>query len=110
MMLKLATIVLLACAACHSNETKPPQRINVEVTGSPECLGRATGRLGLPAVTMPVWSNDHGTMEFGPFEATKFSEVVKRLQATKCVQAIRQRPCANGLSDVDMCDAPERRN
>ena len=110
MTLKLATVVLLACAACHSDETKPPQRVNIEVTGSPECLGSVVGRLDLPAVTMPVWSNDRGTMEFGPFEAAEFSKAVKRLRTTKCVQAIRQRPCANGLSDVDMCHAPERRS
>ena len=110
MTLKLATVVLLACTACHRDETETPQRLNIEVTGSPECLGLATGRLGLPAATMPVWSNGRGTMEFGPFEATQFSKVVKQLHATRCVQAIRQRPCANGLSDIDMCNAPARRS
>ena len=108
MRLKLATFVLLACAACHKGETEPPQQVNIEVTGSPECLGNVVGRIGLPAVTMPIWSNNRGAMEFGPFQATAFSNVVKRLRTTKCVQAIRQRPCANGLSDVDMCNAPER--
>jgi hypothetical protein len=99
MTLKRSTVALFTCAACHAGETEPPQRVNIEVTGSPQCLANVAGRLDLPAVTMPVWSGRLGRLEFGPVEATGFSKVVGLLRTTKCVQAIRQQPCATGLSD-----------
>ena len=107
MKLKLATVVLLACAACHERETKSPQRVNIEVIGSPECLGSTIGRLGFPAATMPVWSAHIGTMELGPFDTLEFPRVVKQLRTMKCVRAIRQRPCATPMTDVETCSAPD---
>ena len=107
MKLKLATVALLACASCHERETKSPQRVNIEVTGSPECLGSTIGRLDLPAATMPVWSAHLGTMELGPFDATEFPKAVKQLRTTKCVRAIQQRPCATPMTDVGTCNALE---
>jgi hypothetical protein len=110
MTIKLAIVAVFTCAACHAGETEPPQRVNIEVTGSPQCLASVVGLLDLPAATMPVWSGRFGRMEFGPVEATGFSGVVGLLRTTKCVQAIRQRPCATRLSDLDTCNAPKRRS
>ena len=107
MKLKLATVALLACAACHERETKSAQRLNIEVIGSPECLGSTVGRLDLPAATMPIWSDHLGSMELGPFDAVEYPKVVKQLRTTKCVRAIRQRPCATPMTDVGTCNALE---
>lgn len=105
---KLAAVTLLTFAACDRGEIEPPQRVNIEVTGSPECLARVFNRIGLSAATMPVWSDHIGAMEFGPVETIKVSKAVDRLRTTKCIQSIKQRPCANPLSDVDKCNARER--
>jgi hypothetical protein len=60
---KLVTVALFTCAAFLVGETEPPQRVNIEVTGSPQCLANVAGRLDLPAVTMPIWSGSLGRME-----------------------------------------------
>lgn len=105
---KLAAVTLLTFAACDRGKIEPPQRVNIEVTGSPECLARVVNRIGLSAATMPLWSDHIGTMEFGPVEAVMVPKAVDRLRTTKCMQSIKQRPCANPLSDVDICNARER--
>lgn len=106
MRLQVATAALLACAACDRGATEPPKRVNIEVTGSAECLGSLVSDLDLRMATTPVFTDNIGRMEFGPIEATEFPKVVDRLRAAKCVQVIRQLPCTTPLSDIDWCNAP----
>ena len=108
MTFKLAIVALLICTACHSSETEPPQRKNIEVVGASECLSSITIALELPIATSPVWVDRIGTVEFGPFGAKNFFRVMEQLRREECVRAIRQRPCKNEGSDVNTCSTPER--
>lgn len=109
MRIQVLLVVLLACAGCGRAVTQPPKRVNIEVTGSAQCLGNIAADLGLSTATMPVFTNQVGRVEFGPVEATEFSKLVDQIRAAKCVQAIQQRPCATPLSDADTCNAPALR-
>lgn len=108
MRLKVEIVALLACASCDGGESAPRKRVTIEIAGGAQCLGSMTGALDLPAATMPVWTNHLGRIELGPFGAAELPGVINRLQAMKCVQAIRQRPCATPLTDIDRCSAPSR--
>ena len=104
------TAVLLT-SACTGAEVSTPERINIEVTGSPECLSTAYATLddhGVGAATVPVWARGIGKIEFGPIEIHRAPEVRSWLSAAACVEAVRQRPCSTPLTDVDFCNAPKR--
>jgi hypothetical protein len=107
----ICTAALLTTGACTGAEITTPERINIEVTGSAECLATANVTLmdyGVDAATMPEWEQGIGKMEFGPIEVKRVPEVRRRLSAAACVRAIRQRPCSTPLTDVDFCNAPQR--
>ncbi|QAY78162.1 hypothetical protein [Sphingosinicella sp. BN140058] len=101
----------LLTSACTDGEVGTPERINVEVTGSPECLSTVYASLndhGIAAATMPAWEKGIGKMEFGTIEIHRAPEVRSWLTTAACVRAIRQRPCSTPLTDVDFCNAPKR--
>jgi hypothetical protein len=108
MKLKLVTLTFLTLASCHKEEARPPQRVNIEVTGSPECLAEVVGSTELPTATFIVWTDNVGKMEFGPVESSKASKAMDQLRATKCIKTVRRRPCRIQTTDADACPIPER--
>lgn len=108
----ICIVTLFAAGACKENQKPYPERLNIEVTGFPQCLGQMVvwfGDYDIPAVTMPKWRNDHiGTMEFGPVDVVKLTHVERSLNAVTCVRALRRRPCSSPLTDVEQCTASAR--
>lgn len=87
-----------------------PERVNLEVSGSPECLAlavHAMDEIDVSFATAPVFSNAVGQMQFGPVEGEQLQAANLKLQELSCVRAIRQRPCATPTTDVNWCDAPK---
>lgn len=80
---------------CHELPIeRAPERVNVEVTASPECLATATTALGdidmnIAVAVMPVWRDGTGRMEFGPVGPAKLSQVETKLDAISCIRSIR---------------------
>jgi hypothetical protein len=105
-----ALILTSAAAACHggANGKPPPEQVNLELTGTPECLADAMVKLHVelqvPFATLPVWSKDQiGRQEFGPIETKDLRRVREGLRSITCLRQIRQRPCATPLTDVVFC-------
>jgi hypothetical protein len=107
---RVSSLALLVTAACSRAPVEPaPQRINVEATGSSECLAEVTGALSdlhIAVAVMPVWQDDVGRMEFGPIELDQLNQVDRKLRAISCIQSFRQRACSTPNTDVDFCNAP----
>lgn len=106
-----ALSITLACAGCDQVEKAPPsQRLNIELTGTPECLAHVgidlLSDLQISPATMPVWSTRIGRQEFGPVEVSELPAVKRKLRSSACLRAIRQRPCATPLTDVAFCLDP----
>ncbi len=109
--LGFALSIMLACAGCDQVESAPPpQRLNIELTGTPECLAHVgidlLSDLQISPATMPVWSTGIGRQEFGPVEVGELPAVKRKLRSSACLKAIRQRPCATPLTDVAVCLDP----
>ncbi len=103
--------IMLACAGCDQAETAPPpQRLNIELTGPPECLAHVgidlLSDLHISPATMPVWSTGIGRQEFGPVEVGELPAVKRKLRSSSCLKAIRRRPCSTPLTDVAFCLDP----
>lgn len=96
----------LACTSCASPDSlaqEQSDRVNLEVTGSPERLARSAGYLDLPMATMPAWKGHVGRMELGPVERASVPRVVREVRKVGCVTSIRERPCRTPLTDVASC-------
>ena len=104
----IIVLMLLLAAGCHSADkiSMERQKVNIEVTGTPECLARVVKQMvdrGSGVPVLPKWSGGIGSMEVGPVEARQYNETVNALGALACVKAVRSRPCATPNSDLKVC-------
>ena len=99
--------LLLACAACGDRSKPPgPRSFNLEVTGSPTCLASVTVALTKHHIGLaegPVWRDHVGTMEVGPIETERFSEISRFIASAKCVARVRRRACSASYTDIQVC-------
>lgn len=91
----LAAVLLLLPVACGGAAPEVPKRINIAVTGTPQCLADAMHALGdnVGLARMPDWKGGIGTMEFGPFQERDYIELASRLRQRSCIHRFEQRPC-----------------
>ena len=106
--MKAAPLCFLgALAACqNSPPVKPKQLLNIEFTGSPECLAGITGKLldmDVDLARAPVWSKNICKMEMGPIDRSKLPTVIATIGEQACAKDVRTRPCATPLSDLLIC-------
>lgn len=106
--MKAAPLCFLgALAACqNSPPVKPKQLLNIEFTGSPECLAGITSKLldmDVGLARAPVWSKGVGKMEMGPTDRSKLPAVIATINEQACAKDVQTRPCATPLSDVVIC-------
>jgi hypothetical protein len=98
---------LCALAACQdSPPVEPKQLLNVELTGSPECLAGIMSKLldiDVGLARGPVWSKGRGKMEVGPIDQSKLPTVIATISEQTCARDVRRRPCATPSSDVQIC-------
>lgn len=84
-----------------------PERFNVEISGSPECLAIVSGSLmdfGISSATIPEWSRPgFGSQQFGPVEVQDYAAVKKMLKGKICLKGARTKPCSTPLTDVRWC-------
>jgi hypothetical protein len=96
--------LLALVGACKGQQ--PPQKINIEVVGTPECLGAVTKIMAdtnIGVARIPEWVNGVGTMEIGPIASADYGSTVKIVRSRSCAKAIRSRPCATPDSDINVC-------
>lgn len=96
--------LLALVGACKDQQ--PPQKINIEVVGTPECLGAVTRIMAdtnIGFARIPEWVNGTGTMEIGPIASADYGSTVKIVRSQSCAKAIRSRPCATPYSDINVC-------
>lgn len=94
-------------AACQSDPPSTHKHLlNLEVTGSAECLGEVVSALLDTDVGLahePVWSNGIGRMEVGPIDRSKLQAVTAKISERGCAKDVRIRPCSTPNSDLEIC-------
>ena len=107
---RLLLTILVACTACDKGQKPTPERMNLSVSGSPECLAEVYVRINKYARdgSAPVWAKSGGTgeIEFGALDQSRFEEVRDELRPLSCVRRIQKLPCSMLSSDVNFCRAP----
>jgi hypothetical protein len=93
--------------ACDRNRSEVLAiNVNVQVVGTPECLGEVTTKLsenGIKMAHVPIWTGKTGRIEFGPVPLVNFDQVSEAIQNQACVVSVKQRPCSTPLTDVNFC-------
>lgn len=101
-------LVLLSAAGCSPADkiSADQQKVNIEVTGTPECLAQVIKPMadrGIGVPVLPKWSGGIGSMEIGPVENQRYDQTVEALKALTCIKSVRRRPCATPNSDLKVC-------
>jgi hypothetical protein len=102
------TLLLTLPSAGCVEEKDVPQRVNLEVAGSPTCLGDAMLAMGVAKRDTKIsdLSATFGKVEFSAIPLTELDSEKMKLRALKCVRYLKVRPCRPLLSDLDWCHAP----
>jgi len=102
-----ALLLTLPGAGCVE-EKDVPQAVNLELAGSPTCLGDAISAMGESTHDTKVseLSETFGKVEFSAIPLSGLDSDKMKLRALKCVRYFKVRPCRPLLSDLDWCHAP----
>lgn len=108
--LGLAVLCPLFSVACFEDKPPVPQRTNLEITGSSECLGKAISTSWDYARdwSAPEWGRNHiGKFEAAEIKISEIREMTDKLHALQCDLKIKRLPCRPVASDVNYCSSPE---
>lgn len=98
---------------CERADPQPfAERLNLEISGTPECLAKAIAplsELGIGMIAGPEkWNANHiGTMEVGQMSRAISLRAIDRIEALQCIRSIKQVPCRSA-TDLDFCKTPRR--